>query len=282
MQQVILRYIVITLGLLVVGAICAQASGAMLSPRGALGPTALLAASPISAMLTVLVVFAIGAMIAAVVGRMTNAIVGLFVLGGGLFALTHRLTTVNEVAFSGGSITTMAIETLLWAAVVLVGTIVVFRVARPLPDIEPHEDGTVPNPWTSVDAVKSAACGVIVLPLVWVLAQSTLKGQAVGSVFVAAMVAAMAARLWVPHVQPILIFASPLLFAGIGQVVSGMMMDVAYADALREDAIPALLRVSPLQFTTGTLLGVAIGIGWAKSFLHHEDEHETAPVAHGA
>jgi hypothetical protein len=41
-------------------------------------------------------------------------------------------------------------------------------------------------------------------------------------------------------------------------------------DAYIAGALGALARPMPLDYLAGALLGVSFGLGWAKSFLHHE------------
>jgi hypothetical protein len=45
-----------------------------------------------------------------------------------------------------------------------------------------------------------------------------------------------------------------------------MPLDEAYISG----SLTALARPMPLDYLAGSLLGVSFGLGWAKSFLHHE------------
>ncbi len=38
-----------------------------------------------------------------------------------------------------------------------------------------------------------------------------------------------------------------------------------------DNAVPKFSRPMPIDYAAATLMGVAFGLGWAKSFLHHED-----------
>jgi hypothetical protein len=266
----------VLLGGLVVGATVSGLTAPLLrTARGALGPEVLAADSIGAATAAVLVSLAVCTGIAVVVGRVCNTAVGMFVLGGGLFGLAWRLDTVVAVVHArpgGGALGLVALETLLWAILVLGVTVAVFRVSGPLRDVEPMEDGTVPDPLFSGAALRSAAAGIVALPVVWMLAQSPMKGQVIGAVFCAGMAAGLVGRLVSPHVQPVLLFASPVLFGALGHVVGSFMLEVPLDDAFVSGAIRPVSLPMPVDWAAGSLMGVAVGLGWARSFLHHEED----------
>jgi hypothetical protein len=37
----------------------------------------------------------------------------------------------------------------------------------------------------------------------------------------------------------------------------------------------------PVDYATGSLMGVAVGLGWARSFLHHEDDRVPSSATSG-
>jgi hypothetical protein len=250
----------------------------LVSARGALGPLVFEAESIPLAMLAAIVSVAICTALAIAVGRVSNTAVGMFVLGGGLYGLAWRAATVDELALSG-SPTLAGVETLYWAGLLLAATSLVFRLSGPLRDIEPDEHGRRPHPLFSAAAAKSAAAGILVIPVVWIIAQSEMKGQVIGAVFLGAMVAGLVGRLLSPHVQPILLFAAPLVFGAIGQFIAVAMLDQPLVDLWVSHEIPRLLRPMPVDYATGSLMGVAVGLGWAKSFLHHEDHQPQSSTA---
>jgi hypothetical protein len=232
------------------------------------------AESPLAAVLAVLVFLALASVVAVAVGRLTNAAVGLFVLGAGSFALASRLETVREIAFGDGSLTLVAIETLFVAGLALAAAAAMFRFVGPLPDIHPRQ-GQAPESLWGRTALLSAAAGVVALPVVWILSKSPMTGQTIGAVFVGGMCAGLAARLWQPHAQPMLLFASPLVFGAMGHVLGAVLRDGTVADSYVSGELRGASMPMPLAYFSGTLMGVSFGLGWAKSFLHHEEE----PVA---
>jgi hypothetical protein len=107
-----------------------------------------------------------------------------------------------------------------------------------------------------------------------------MTGQTVGAVFLGATAAGVAGRLLRPHVQPILLFASPIAFGALGHVIAALRtadLEVAFVSG---DLSPLAMPM-PLHYAAGSLMGVAVGLGWARSFLHHEDD-EPAGRAAGA
>jgi xanthine/uracil permease len=155
---------------------------------------------------------------------------------------------------------------------VLAATLVVFRLGGPLPDVRLDKPGRSPHPLFSLDALKAAGMGVLVLPIVWLVAQSPMKGQVIGAVFVGAMAAGAAGRLISPNAQPILLFFSPVLFGVVGCVIGAALLKAPLEEAFVADAIPSLLLPMPADYATGSLMGVAVGLGLVKSHIHHEED----------
>lgn len=280
MAELLKRNGALIVGLIIGGVLMLLCLPLLENARGGYVPAALQAKSML-ALPAAIACFAAAAIVAGGVARLTNACVGLFVLGGAVFALDYRLGTVNEILL-GGSLAMMIVELLIWTAVGLAAVLLVFRLGGPLTDVHADEDGRTPSPLLSMEALKSAAAGIVVLPVVWLLAQSELKGQAAGSVFIGAVAAAMIGRLLSPHVQPILLFVAPMLFGAIGYIVGLAMADGTPAELFVSRDTPAVLLAAPIDYLCGTLVGVAIGYGWARSFLHHEDEEDESPAAQGA
>ena len=97
---------------------------------------------------------------------------------------------LDEVLMLGGDKVAIGTPTIAGAQVTakIVGQtrgpkVIVFKFAGPLHDVEPLEHGAPPDPLFSAAAMRSAAAGVIVLPVVWFVAQSTMKAQVIGAVF---------------------------------------------------------------------------------------------------
>jgi len=276
--QSIRRNLVLVIGLLLAGLVMTTAAPALRSITGESGPTVGASVAPVGAVLRLVVAFALATVVAALVGRLVNALVGLFCLGGAVFALNTRLGNFQDAAFHG-TVGGAWIESILWAGLTAAAALVVFQFAGPLPDVEPTEDGRRPDPIRIREAVLSAATGVLVLPAIWLLSLSDMKGQVVGAVIVGGLAVGLAGRLLSPHVQPVLIFATPVLFGGLGQLVASMVTGGPVDVALVEQDVPRLLLPLPIDLVAGSLIGVSLGLGWAPAFLEHD---ETTPAAAGA
>lgn len=274
MSKVLTRNVALFGGMILAGFVCVQAAPMLRSVQGGRGPTVLAAERPAIAAVAVAVCMIVATAVACAVGRVVNAAVGLFVLGAGVFTLDSRLGGLRELiyAHSGKSaMFGMAIETLILAVLLLGLILIVFTITGGFHDVEPEPDGTRPHWLKSNTALKSAGAGILVLPAVWLIAQSPMKGQAIAAVFFGAMLAGLIGRLIAPHVQPILLFVSPVLFGAIGHLIAGATMRAPLDDAYIAGGGSAFARIMPLDYVAGSLLGVSFGLGWAKSFLHHEE-----------
>ncbi len=245
----------------------------LLSERGAYGPTVLQAQSIPAAILAVVITLVVATALAIVVGRVCNTAVGMFMLGGGIFGMAWGVDTIGEVVH-GGSLGMLGVETAIWAVLALAASIIVFKFAGPLRDVSPREGGKAPDAIFSLESLKAAAAGVLVLPAVWLLAQSPMKGQVIGAVFCGAMAAGMVGRIFSPHVQPVLLFASPVLFGAIGHIIGAVLLKTPADQAFVDGTFPALLLPTPVDYATGSLMGVSFGLGLAKSYVHHEEDAE--------
>ncbi len=267
-QQPYRRAIAVCIAIIACALVFSLAIGPSVSVRGVVGPTIRAAESPVRAMLAVAGCLALSTVVACVVGRLINAVVGLFVLGCGVGLLAMRSGTILDVAFGGIRIIDLAIEGFAWALVVLVLSAIVFRASGPLPDQVEIEEPAVDGPLGARGFVSQLA-GVVILPVVWLLIASPAKGQALGAVVVGATLAGLAGRLLAPKTPPVLLFAAPLVFASIAYVVAhfmvgqGQTLDALYVSR----SAPRFAFPMPIDYAAGSLAGVAIGIGWARSFL---------------
>ncbi|TVQ53685.1 MAG: hypothetical protein EA377_07500 [Phycisphaerales bacterium] len=271
MGEVIQRNTSLILGIVLSGMICAIAAGWIVFPTGAASPTLLQAESMVPAWIITLTVLAISTVIAGVVGRFSNAAVGLFVLGCGVFVLARRMGSLEVLAFGDGALTPLVVEAIIWTILLAGMSWTVFRIAGPLPDVEPNVFHVHPSPYFSREALIQMGCGVLMLPVVWLFAQSPDKGQVLGAAILGGIACGLVGRLMSPHVQPILLFASPCLFGAVGYMVGMVMLPGPLVDAYILRSLPAWVQPMPVDYAAGTLIGVSFGLGWAKSFLHHEE-----------
>ncbi len=243
-----------------------------LSVRGIAGPTLALAASPTYAALWVGAAFVGSLLVACVVGRLINAVVGLFVLGCGVGLLAMRSGTIEDLAFANGSLLTATIEGLIWSCLVLAASLLVFRVSGPLPDAVEIENPRRDGPF-GLMAFATLGCGVLVLLGVWAVVVSPTKGQALAGTFVGSVLVGLAARMAAPRTPPVLLFVAPILFGCLGYVIAFLQLKGTPIDmAFVKSTLSCLAYPMPVDYAAGTLAGTAVGIGWSRSFLKQEPE----------
>lgn len=279
MSKALTRNVALFGGMIAAGFMCARAFPPLMSIRGDHGPTVMTSQRPVVAGLVLLACLLGATLLACVVGRLVNAAVGLFVLGAGVFALDDRLAGVRELVFANpdrSAIYCMATEAIVLGLTALVMVKLVFMVTGGFHDVEPQADGTKPHWLTNESAIKSAAAAILVLPAIWLIAQTPLKGQAIAAVFIGATLAGLIGRLVAPHVQPVLVFVAPMLFGAVGYVAAGMMSKPPLDQAYISGTLSVFASVMPLDYLAGSLMGVSFGLGWAKSFLHHEESPAAA------
>jgi len=262
------HFVLVGAGLAIGAMLGALAAPTMIGPRGALGPSVLHAASPAGAVVAAVGVLIVALVLGCIVGRLRNTAVGLFVAASAPLGLAWNLADARELALSG-SILPIIIEQVVWFFLILGLALLIFRVSGGFRDVLPTPEGERPHPLLSGDALRSGACGLIMVPAVMLLARSMDKGQALGVAFTGAMVAGLAGRLVAPNVQPILVTATPILGGAVAYAIGWFQLgSTDMTDALVSGTIPPALRVMPPDYVAGALAGSAIGFGWAKSFLH--------------
>lgn len=266
------RYIVFIIGVVIASAACMTALSYTIAPRGTFGPMLLQAQSPFIAVIAVTIGLIGATIVGALVGRLTNTLVGLFVVGAGLGVLAFRFGSIEDLAFANGSLKSAALETVIFSVLVLLSTIVIFKVSGPLDDIDPPDDDYKPIKSIAINA----AAAILVLPVVWFIAQSALRGQTMTATWLGGMVAGLAARLLTPDTQPKLIFASACLIGAAGHMIGAYVIGSASSGGIEsafiEATLPSVSIPLPIDYAAGALMGVSMGLGWAKSFLHNEQD----------
>ena len=260
---------ILVVGLLLGAVLLGLSVGSLASIRGVPGPTIVQSASPLFAAATVLVLLIPVTVIAIVVGRMLNAVVGLFVLGAALATLSMQCGTIEDLAFGGGSLVATAIESVGWAVLVGVLAVVVLVGSGPLPDVPRRRDSWAAEFLDSSHAIFLAV-GLVALPVAWLVVATPLKGQAIGGTILASAAVGFVGRLVAPRLQPALLFAMPVLAGAVGTLVANFTLSGDLADAFVSGSLSRLAYPMPLNWASGALCGVAIGLGWARGFVKVE------------
>ncbi len=263
------RVAVLVFGIAVASLISILAVTPLLGDRGVPGPLASDSLRPFLAITVLLICFAAMVAIGAVVGRLVNALVGLFVVGAGLGVLSMRTGTVEDLVFGTSVMRLMPLETAVWALLLALASILIFRFSGRLPDFPVTHEVELDATFGRA-ARKSWFAGILAPILASFLVVSAMKGQSIGAAAVASLLVGVVGRVLAPHTQPVVLVAAPLLAAAVGQaffVFNGLN---APADLFVSNKLPSLLFVMPLDWAVGSLVGVPMGFAWARSFVRQE------------
>lgn len=197
-------------------------------------------------------------------------------MGIGLGWLAWRLEGMESIAFSG-SLTTVAIEGLIWTLVILLIAWGVYLYAGPLACVQPREDQSETDDWsTSPAAGILIASGLCALPIVWLIAQSPARGQAVAAAILGALAAGIVGRLVAPHIQPILLMMAPVLAGTLVQWAMTFWLAPNQLETLyMQGNFPHVLVPVPIDWVAGSLMGVPWGIYVGNIFLQHDADDGT-------
>lgn len=282
----------------------------LLSGTGTFGPTILQAQSPGAAIVAMLAALAAGTIIACIVSlilgprkvRLATLWFGfptsvdslldnrysrantrgtatsMLIMGIGLGWTALQLEPVQTVILNG-SMGLLAAEGVGWGILLLFMSAVVLRFGghfvTPMLDDDGQEDD-----WAmSTPALKMAASGACVLPVVWLIAQSPMKGQVIVATIIGSIAAGFVGRMIAPTVQPVLLFASVCVFGALGQWVAGMWLPEDPNVMVAAGTLPHIVLPLPIDYAAGALIGIPIGLSWSNGFLEKDDATNQAAAA---
>ncbi|MAI66307.1 MAG: hypothetical protein CMJ26_00345 [Phycisphaerae bacterium] len=250
---------VVLVALAIVGFLGSWEASALVSTRGELGPTVLQAQSPISALVAVLITLGVSSFIAGFVARFTTTISGMLVLGFSLFVMAMKMDGIEGFIYGGGNVNLLIIEALLLSVLVLLCTLIVFAIGGPVKDVQQASVPNESNFW------KVSLISLAILPVVYIIAQTPMRGQAIGASAVGGVAIGFLARQFIPTIQPVMLYPLPIAVGGLGYFFGSIinpLSDVAFA----QQSISPLLYPMPIAYGAGIVMGVSIGLSWAVSF----------------
>ena len=258
-------FVVIAIGF--AGFLGAWQADTLVSIRGALGPTILQTISPISSVIAILITIGGASVLGGFIARLTTIPTGMFILGFSLFGMTLKLHGVEEFIMSNGNYNLLILEAAFLSAIVLLGTIVVFSIGGQF-----KSDGKTPiEEKNGAEIWKIILISLVILPVIWLIANSPTKGQVIGASAVGGILIGVLARQFLQTAQPILLFALPIFFGGLGYFI-GATIGEASTVAYTQRELSTLLYPMPLEYAAGLLIGLSIGLGWTTPA-----EENTAP-----
>ncbi|MCH2149533.1 MAG: hypothetical protein MK095_08885 [Phycisphaerales bacterium] len=259
----------------------------LLSGTGTFGPTLLQSQSLGPAIIAMLAALAAGTFVACIVSRVLTAdskpsppgtATGLLILGIGLGWMALQLESVQTVVISG-SLGWLAAEGVGWGILLLIMSVVVLRFGGPFVTPMLDDDGQEDDWAMSTPALKMAASGACVLPVVWLIAQSPMKGQVIAATIIGSIAAGFVGRMIAPTVQPVLLFASVCVFGALGQWVAGMWLPEDPNVMVAAGTLPHIVLPLPIDYAAGALIGIPIGLSWSNGFLEKDDATNQAAAA---
>jgi len=233
--------------------------------RGVAGPTLADAEQPIVAAVVALAAFLVSTMVALLVARAVNAVVGTFVLGCGVGMLAMRTGAAQEFAFAGSRVGPMAAETAVWAALIALASFVLYRFGGRLSDFPETGEASIDDALGS-EARRSWISVLPALGFAWLACATNSKGQAIAAVILGGFFAAFLARMLAPRTQPVFLAAVVVLGFALVQAYIAFALRGDLAVGIVDSSFPRLLRVMPVDAAAGALCGTALGFGFARSF----------------
>lgn len=261
----------IAVAVAVCGLVFASVVGFWTSARGVTGPIVADAERPLLAAGATLAALGLSTVVAILVGRVLNAVVGLFVLGCGVGILAMRTGATADFAFAQSSLLATGLETLLWTAAIAAASHAVFRFSGALPDMPPTHDDEVDSPHGPA-ARKSWIAALAGIAALWLFAATPDKGQAIAAAVIGGIATGLVGRILAPRTTPVYLAAALPAACAVNTLSMAFLSNADLAAAFVDGSLPRLLRVMPVDLAAGSLVGVSMGFGMARSFAATNDE----------
>ena len=266
-RRTVLLFIVI----IIVALLGVFASRFSVSPRGAASPALLVATQPVLAIAAALAAMLGSLLIALTLAKPINAVVSLFALGCAFAAYAMQTGTIADFVFLNTNMKLAAVETIAWSVFIAIAAMIAFRVGGALVDVPAHNrDGTFTGEIFHKRALMSLLAGVVSIPVLIFTMIGASKGQAIGACVIAGVITSVIGRLIAPRAQPILLFAMPALAIGVAQLALAFATTISPDIAFVNATLSPIRVPMPMDIAAGSLIGVAIGLGWSKGLVKHE------------
>ena len=265
------RTVLLAVVIILVALLGLFASRFSVSPRGAASPALLVATQPTLAIAAALAAMIGSLLIALTLAKPINAVVSLFALGCAFAAYAMQTGTISDFVFLGANFKLAALETIAWSVFIALAAMITFRVGGPLVDVPAHDsEGTFTGEIIHKRALMSLLAGVVAIPVLIFTMVGASKGQAIGACVIAGVLTAVIGRMIAPRAQPILLFAMPALVIGLAQLALAFTTTISPDIAFVNATLSPIRVPMPMDIAAGSLIGVAIGLGWTKGLVKHE------------
>ena len=187
-------------------------------------------------------------------------------LAAGVWLLGFASATggVHERIARGSPVGTVLLEAIVWSAVTLgLGVVLTSsRAAR-----RPADEATGGPLITTIGLIVSAAT---LLPVVWLLARSEMKGQTVTSAVIGSTVVGLVGSFALSPRRTVLLYALPPLIGGLAFAFAWWQHDGISPGDIGFGWTP-FAQIMPQDYAAGAMAGVALGLSWSRAFLVHDE-----------
>jgi len=278
----VLRWLVPIGSCLLLGPLAGWLTHTLRAPDGGAHTSLLLSASPLLGLLAgagaVLLAGIAGVFAAAIIGTRMGLFTAGLVLAWASFGTGRIDGILGRVAAGGrgggaGAMTLLSVEglvvgllgVLIAAAVLLVPV----RRAASQADAQHHpvQHFAEPRKILHRSAPLAMFAGVVGAGLVvWLVAQSTAKGQTFAAAALGGVVAGAALRILAVHASGVWAFVAFAILSTASPVLARFMSDDVAAAALSGQLL-RLAHPLPLDYLAGALVGVPMGLAWGASMV---------------
>ncbi len=265
MRQTLIKWTLVAGAGLVVGPLAGRLCSMLRAPDGGPDATALLCTSPALGLAATLGAIALAGVYAVIASRLLNFKWGMMcggIITGWSAWQSGRADAILRRAQSSAPLWTLAVEAAIYAVLGL--TIVQAAVSAS----DKKLAGLGQDDGARQDGLKAAAIAALLGGVVaWGVARSEMVGQTFAAVVAAAVVGTLVGRV-VGHRASVPASALGCLLVGVaGPIIGASMHGPRVIDALFTGQLFPLARIMPLDWLSGTLVGVAIGVSWAGSMV---------------
>lgn len=244
----------------IVGFLGAWQATELISVRGSLGPAILQTISPISSVVAIFITVGIASVLGGLVARFTTIPTGMFILGFSLFGMAMKLHGAEEFIMSNGNFNLLILEAVFLSVIILLGTMVVFSIGG-----QSRSGSNKPiEERPQVEIGKSILISLVILPAIWIVANSPVKGQVIGASAVGGVLIGVLARQFQQSAPSLLIFALPIAFGGLGYFIGTAIGEVSVV-AFTQRELSTLLYPMPIEYSAGIIMGIVIGLSFGVS-----------------
>lgn len=279
----VLRWLVPIVACLVVGPVAGWLVQGLRAPDGGGQVSLLLSSTPVMGLvrggLAVLLAGVTGVVAAAIIGTRMGLFSAGLVLAWAAMA-TGRIDGILgwEAARGGaiGSMTLLSVEGALVGGlgVIVAAAVLLMPVRRAAIEVAPGEKDPHPvQHFAEPRAILHRSAPVALLAgligagvVVWLVAQSTYKGQTFAAAALGGVAAGAAVRVLAVHASGVWAFVAFAVLSAASPVVARMMSGDVAAAAMSGQLL-RLAHPLPLDYLAGALVGVPMGLAWGASMV---------------